>query len=137
MQQFFPFAGDLKTISPLSLAYVGDGVYELMIRERLIGAGNYPPKKLHTAAVALAKAPAQAAAAARILPLLTEEEQAVFRRGRNANSATMAKHATMTDYRRATGFEALMGWLYLSGQTERMLELIRLGLEDDAAGTEH
>lgn len=77
MQQFFPFAGDLKTISPLSLAYVGDGVYELMIRERLIGAGNYPPKKLHTAAVALAKAPAQAAAAARILPLLTEEEQAV------------------------------------------------------------
>lgn len=81
MQQFFPFAGDLKTISPLSLAYVGDGVYELMIRERLIGAGNYPPKKLHTAAVALAKAPAQAAAAARILPLLTEEEQAVFRPG--------------------------------------------------------
>ena len=60
MQQFFPFAGDLKTISPLSLAYVGDGVYELMIRERLIGAGNCPPKKLHTAAVALAKAPAQA-----------------------------------------------------------------------------
>ena len=68
---------------------------------------------------------------------LTQEELYVFRRGRNANSASIAKHATMTDYRRATGFEALMGWLYLSGQTERMLELIRLGLEDDVAGTEH
>ena len=68
---------------------------------------------------------------------LTEDEMQVYKRGRNAKTVSMAKHATMHDYRHATGFEALMGWLYLSGQTERMLELIRLGLEDDVAGTEH
>ena len=115
---------DIRTYSPLTLAYVGDAVYAQVNR-------------LHRKASGLVNAGAQSKSLERIREALTEEELHVFRRGRNANSSTMAKHATMTDYRRATGFEALMGWLYLSGQTERMLELIRLGLEDDVAGTEH
>lgn len=128
---------DIRTYSPLTLAYVGDAVYELVIRSLLAGRGNAQVNRLHRKASGLVNAGAQSKSLERIREVLTEEELHVFRRGRNANSATMAKHATMTDYRRATGFEALMGWLYLSGQTERMLELIRLGLEDDVAGTEH
>ena len=108
-----------------------------MSRYLLAGRGNAQVNRLHRKDSGLVNAGAQSKSLERIREALTEEELHVFRRGRNANSSTMAKHATMTDYRRATGFEALMGWLYLSGQTERMLELIRLGLEDDVAGTEH
>lgn len=121
---------DIRTYSPLTLAYVGDAVYELIIRSLLTGKGNAQVNRLHKRASALVNAGAQSDLLERIREELTEEELHVFRRGRNANSATMAKHATMTDYRKATGFEALMGWLYLTGQTERMLTLIRLGLED-------
>lgn len=133
MQQFFPFAGDLKTISPLSLAYVGDGVYELMIRERLIGTGNCPPKKLHTAAVALAKASAQAAAAARIFPLLTEEERTIFRRGRNAHPARrVPQNASVEEYHQATALECLFGWLYLKGDGERLRALFEKAVKEEA-----
>ncbi len=134
MQRFFPFEADLKTISPLSLAYVGDGVYELMIRERLIAAGNCPPRKLHAAAVALAKAPAQAAAAARILPGLTQEEAAVFRRGRNAHPARrIPQSASVEEYHQATGLECLFGWLYLKGEGQRLRELFEEAVREEEA----
>lgn len=121
---------DIRTYSPLVLAYIGDGVYELVIRSLLVGRGNAQAARLHKEASSLVNAGAQAAMLERIKEHLTEEELHVFRRGRNAHSPTMAKHASMSEYRRATGFEALMGYLYLGGQMERLLELVRLGLEE-------
>lgn len=128
---------DLRTYSPLTLAYIGDAVYELVIRSWLVGRGNAQTNRLHKEASTLVNAAAQSALYERIRGELTEEETHILRRGRNANSATMAKHATMTDYRRATGLEALMGYLYLKGDTERLLELIRMGLSDAADGCAH
>lgn len=119
---------DLRTLSPLTLAYLGDAVYELVIRTILVEKGNCPVNRLHKKASSLVKASAQSAIMEVIETELTEEEHAVYKRGRNAHSATMAKHASMADYRRATGFEALMGYLYLKEETERMLNLIRLGI---------
>lgn len=104
---------DLRTYSPLTLAYIGDGVYELVIRTILVKKGNCPVNQLHKKASSLVKAGAQSKMMELLEPDLTEEELAVYKRGRNAHSPTMAKHATMADYRRATGFEALMGYLYL------------------------
>lgn len=120
---------DLRTYSPLTLAYIGDGVYELVIRTVLVKKGNCPVNQLHRKASSLVKAASQSAMMEFIEPMLTEEEHSVYRRGRNAHSPTMAKHATMADYRRATGFEALMGYLYLTEQWERMLQLIKKGIE--------
>lgn len=120
---------DVKTYSPLTLAYIGDGIYELIIRTILVSQGNCPPQKLHRKASALVKAEKQSLMISVLEELLTEEERAVYRRGRNAKSYTMAKNATMADYRRATGFEALMGYLYLTDQYERMIDLIKNGLE--------
>lgn len=120
---------DVKTYSPLTLAYIGDGIYDLIIRTILVSQGNCPPQKLHHRASALVKAEKQSQMIGVIEELLTEEEHAVYKRGRNAKSYTMAKNATVSDYRRATGFEALMGYLYLTDQNERMIDLIRLGLE--------
>lgn len=120
---------DVRTYSPLVLAYIGDAVYELVIRSLLVGRGNAQANRLHKEASTLVNAGAQSASLERIKEELTEEEMQVFKRGRNANSATMAKHATMSDYRRATGFEALMGYLYLTGRVERILELVKKGLE--------
>lgn len=122
---------DLRTYSPLTLAYIGDGVYELVIRTVLVKKGNCPVNQLHRKASSLVKAAAQSAMMEKIEPELTEEEHSVYRRGRNAHSPTMAKHATMSDYRRATGFEALMGYLYLKEDYVRMLELIRTGIGED------
>ena len=119
---------DLRTYSPLTLAYIGDGVYELVIRTVLVKKGNCPVNQLHRKASSLVKAASQSAMMEFIEPMLTEEEHSVYRRGRNAHSPTMAKHATMADYRRATGFEALMGYLYLTGQIDRMLQLIKDGI---------
>ena len=120
---------DVRTYSPLVLAYIGDGVYELVIRSLLVGRGNAQANRLHKEASTLVNAGAQSASLERIKEELSEEEMQVFKRGRNANSATMAKHATMSDYRRATGFEALMGYLYLTGRMERILQLVKKGLE--------
>ena len=123
LSQDFDKKVDLRTYSPLTLAYVGDAVYEIIVRTTLVKEGNCPVNQLHRKASALVKASAQAEAVRRIEPVLTEEEKNVYRRGRNAHSPTMAKHATMTDYRHATGFEALLGYLYLKGDVERLLEL--------------
>lgn len=122
---------DVRTYSPLVLAYIGDAVYEVVVRSLLVGRGNAQANRLHKEASTLVNAGAQSASLERIKEELTEEEMQVFKRGRNANSATMAKHAAMSDYRRATGFEALMGYLYLTGRTERILELAKKGLEED------
>ena len=122
---------DLRSYSPLTLAYIGDGVYELIIRTILVKKGNCPVNRLHKKASSLVKAGAQSAIMEVIEEELTPEELSVYRRGRNAHSPTMAKHATMADYRRATGFEALMGYLSLKEDYTRMLTLVRMGIGED------
>ena len=122
---------DLRSYSPLTLAYIGDGVYELIIRTILVKKGNCPVNRLHKKASSLVKAGAQSAIMKVIEEELTPEELSVYRRGRNAHSPTMAKHATMADYRRATGFEALMGYVYLKEDYTRMLTLVRMGIGED------
>ena len=122
---------DLRSYSPLTLAYIGDGVYELIIRTILVKKGNCPVNRLHKKASSLVKAGAQSAIMEVIEEELTPEELSVYWRGRNAHSPTMAKHATMADYRRATGFEALMGYLYLKEDYTRMLTLVRMGIGED------
>ena len=119
---------DLRTYSPLTLAYIGDGAYELIVRTVLVKRGNCPVNRLHKQASSLVKAASQSAMMEVLEPMLTEEEAGVYRRGRNAHSPTMAKHATMSDYRRATGFEALIGYLYLKEDFTRMTELVHAGL---------
>lgn len=118
---------DVRSYSPLTLAYIGDGVYELVIRTVVVVRGNQPPKALHRTSSELVKAQTQSQMMEVLKPVLTEEERAVYKRGRNANPSSMAKHASMQEYRRATGFEALMGYLYLSGREERIFELVKLG----------
>ena len=125
---------DLRTYSPLTLAYLGDAVYELVVRTALVERGNCPVNRLNKMASDLVKASAQSQMAARIEPVLTEEEAAVYRRGRNAHSPTMAKHASMGDYRRATGVEALVGYMYLKGDMARVLELMYKGLKGEDEG---
>ena len=122
---------DLRTYSPLVLAYIGDAIYELVIRTILVERSNCPVQKLHKRASSLVKASAQAAMIEKIMPLLTEKELHIYKRGRNAKSYTKAKNADMLDYRKATGLEALMGYLYLGKETERMVDLICAGLADE------
>lgn len=122
---------DLRSYSPLTLAYIGDAIYELVIRTVLIKKGNAPVNQLHKRSSELVKAAAQSDMIRVIEPSLTEEEHDIYRRGRNAHSSSMAKNASMGDYRRATGFEALMGYLYLKKEYGRMLQLIRLGIGED------
>lgn len=122
---------DIRSYSPLTLAYIGDGVYELIIRTILVKKGNCPVNRLHKKASSLVKAAAQSGIMEVIEEKLTPEELSVYRRGRNAHSPTMAKHATMADYRRATGFETLMGYLYLKEEYERMITLIRMGIREE------
>ena len=120
-----------KGLSPLPLAFVGDGVYELMVREYLVSQGNCPVKKLHSRKVELVRCQAQAQALSQVLwPLLTEEERAVAQRGRNAHVNHVPKSASVADYHAATAFEALFGYLYLSGKTERLRELFAICMEE-------
>lgn len=128
---------DLKTYSPLTLAYIGDAAYELVIRSLVVEQGNAPVNKLHKRSSRLVKAQTQAEAAVKLLDVFTEEELAVYKRGRNARSHTMAKNAEMTDYRMATGFEAVMGYLYLKQDYERMVILIHLGIGDKLGEIKH
>ncbi len=120
---------DVRMYSPLVYAYIGDAVYGLVIRTIVVNRGNCPVNKMHRASSGLVKASAQAELMQLIMEELTEEEMAIYRRGRNANSATTAKNATIRDYRVATGFEALMGYLYLNGEKERLIELAAMALE--------
>ena len=122
---------DIKSYSPLTLAFIGDGAFDLIIRSIVVGKGNTSANQLHRQTSKIVKAAAQSEMIEKILPYLTADEEAVYKRGRNAKSGTMAKNATMVEYRRATGFEALMGYLYLDHQMERILELVKYGLEEE------
>ncbi len=121
---------DICSYSPLTLAYIGDAVYELVIRSMILTEGNAPVNKLHKRSSGLVKAETQAKIIKIFLDeeLLTEDELRVYKRGRNAQSYTKAKNASVVDYRMATGFEALIGYLYLLEKSDRMMELIGIGL---------
>lgn len=119
---------NIDSYSPLTLAYIGDCVYDLIIKTLVISEGNKQVKKLHQETSKIVQASAQSEMMRVIQEVLTEEEHAVYRRGRNAKSVSPAKNQSLTDYRRATGFEALMGWLYLQDDWKRMIDLIKIGL---------
>ena len=115
---------DIREMNPLSLAFMGDGVLELLVRQHLVERSRLLPGKLHPEAVRYVSARSQFLEMKLLEPMLTEEEHAVFRRGKNANKATVAKHASVEEYRTSTGFECLLGWLYLKGRNERIMELM-------------
>lgn len=121
----------LRAISTLGLAHLGDGVFELMVRSWLCLHGKATSKGLHKATVRYVAAPAQAKAVEKILPLLTEEEGDVFRRGRNTSPHSVPQNASRADYQAATGLEALFGWLWLQGRTERLNELFAVMMEGE------
>ncbi len=122
---------DVRQIPGLTLAYLGDCIYELVIRTMLVERGMSHVSELNREASSRAKASAQAELLHKIEPFLSEEEAAAYRRGRNVKSASVAKHATVIDYRTATGFEALMGYLYLNNRIDRILELVMMGEQSD------
>ena len=134
MENYFDMhmaTGQLQTVSSIGLAHVGDAVFELLVRSWLCAGGKATGKGMHRAAVAIVCAESQAKRAEKILPLLTEEETGVFRRGRNANVHTVPSHASRAQYAEATALEALLGWLYLSGQRDRVSELFGLMMEGE------
>lgn len=120
---------DVRSFSPLTLAYIGDAVYDLIIRTVVVERGNRSANLLHRKTIQYVNAGAQAAMIEALLEELTQEEEAVYKRGRNAKSHTAAKNASIEDYRKATGMEALIGYLYVSDRFDRILELIRLGFD--------
>jgi ribonuclease-3 family protein len=119
---------DIRTYSPLTLAYIGDAIYDLVVRSVLVNRGNTAVNNLHKRASAIVKAPTQAALAAAIMDDLTDEEKDIYRRGRNSKPHTKAKNASTMEYLEATGLEAVVGFLYLSGDMDRVCDLISLGL---------
>jgi len=122
-------AVDKRQYSPLTLAFIGDGVYDLVVRTIIVESAQANPNSLHKKKTDIVKAQTQAACADALLCELTEEELAVYKRGRNAHSHSAAKNASIGDYRKATGLEALYGYLYLTNRCDRLLELIGLSLE--------
>ena len=138
MENYFDFrltADEIRNISSIGLAHLGDAVYELLVRSHLCAVGKATGKGLHRATVELVKAPAQAERAERILNLLTDEELAVFKRGRNANVHTIPHNASRADYLKATALESLLGWLYLRGDKERINELFCVMMEEETDAT--
>lgn len=123
---------ELRGYSSLGLAYIGDCIFELFVRTMVVTKGNYKANHYHQKTIGYVNAAAQTEMMEIIKPLLTDEEKAVFRRGKNAKSLSPAKNQSSHDYHIATGFEALMGYLYLSGQMERLEELIRICLSEKA-----
>ena len=121
---------NLLTMSSLGLAHLGDSVFEVMVRSWLCLQGKAKPKDLHKATVKYVAAPAQAAIVQKILPVLTEEESDVYRRGRNTAPHSVPKAASRGEYQAATALEALFGWLYLQGRTERLNELFALMMDE-------
>ena len=119
---------DIRSYSPLTLAYIGDCIYEIIIRTVVVERGNKSPQSLHKTVTKYVKAETQCELFQVLQDELTEEEMAVMRRGRNAKSFTTAKNASVGDYRKASGLEALFGYLYLTGQTERAVSLLKSGL---------
>ena len=122
--------GALLSLSTLGLAHLGDGVYEVMVRSWLVLHGRAKAKDLHRATVKYVAAPAQAERFEKLQPLLSDEEADVFRRGRNTAPHSVPKAASRAQYQTATGLEALFGWLYLQGRTQRLNELFAIMMED-------
>ena len=121
--------GDIKMLSPLVWAYVGDAVYELFIRTYLVNNSNAKPHKLHIDSIKYVKAEAQAKILNKIMPVLTDEEKDIARRGRNTENHHIAKNANVADYAHSTGFEALIVFLYLNKQDERLNEILKLCID--------
>ncbi len=118
-----------KQLSPLNLAFIGDCIYELYVREYLVYEANRPVNDLHKESVRFVSAKAQTNAYEKIKPLLTEEEESVFKRGRNAKTGHSPKSASVGEYHTATGMEALIGWLYLTGNEKRLDTLFKIILD--------
>lgn len=122
---------NIKTYSPLTFAYIGDAIYDLLIRTLIVKRGNCSPNKLHKRTSQLVKASAQAELIDKIMPALTEEERNIYKRGCNAKPHTIAKNATAKDYQKATGLEAMVGYLYLQDDVKRIIDLLKLGLTEE------
>lgn len=120
---------DIRTYSPLTLAYIGDAIYDLIIRTVVVERANRSAKNLHKTVIRYVNARTQAQMIEVLESELSEEEVAVYHRGRNAKTYTTAKNASVAEYRMATGLEALFGYLYMNGETDRLLTLVRLALE--------
>ena len=130
MQEMFQLKKvDIREYSPLTLAYIGDCIYDLIIKTLVVNKGNKPVQKLHKETSTYVQAKAQSKMMRMLQEELTEEEHSIYKRGRNAKSVSPAKNQSVTDYRRATGFEAVMGYLYLQNDYARMMELVKMGLE--------
>lgn len=130
MQELFQMQEvDIKEYSPLVLAYIGDSIYDLVIKSLMVNRGNRQVQKLHAQTSFYVQAKTQSLMMRTIQNHLTEEEHAVYKRGRNSKSVSPAKNQSVTDYRRATGFEALLGYLYLKKDWKRLLDLVRAGLD--------
>lgn len=130
MQEVFQMKEvDVHSYSPLTLAYIGDSIYDLIIKSLVINQGNRQVNKLHKETSMYVQASTQSLMMRAMQEELTEEEHAVYKRGRNAKSVSPAKNQSITDYRRATGFEALFGYLYLKKEWKRMLDLVKIGLD--------
>ena len=123
MERLYNENCDYKNLSPLSLAFIGDSVFELFVREQLICMGNCPVNKLHKKSVKKVCCKAQAMFVENLLPILSEEELSIYKRGRNTHTKNTPKNADVSDYRSATGFEALFGYLYLKNDIKRLREL--------------
>ena len=126
--RFYDNNCEVNNLSPLTLAFVGDTVFDLFVREMLVCQANRSVNKLHKCATEYVKASAQCEIVGRLMPHLTEKEVSVFKRGRNAHTKHKAKNASECDYHMSTGFEALFGYLYLSGDIERLRELFSLAV---------
>ena len=120
---------DVQTYSPLTLAYIGDCVFDLIIKNLMISHGNRQVNRIHKDTSNLVQASSQSRMMRAMQEYLTEEEHAIYKRGRNAKSVTPAKNQSITDYRRATGFEALLGYLYLRKEWKRLIDLVKIGLD--------
>lgn len=123
---------EANNINPIVLAFVGDAVYSLYVREKLVFSSDYKTGELNKLAVNAVKATSQANFVREIMPILTEEEVAIFKRGRNAKKTTKAKNASVAEYNMSTGFEALLGYLYITGQNDRLNYILDKGQEDES-----
>lgn len=130
IKRTFDLSGqDIRTYSPLTLAYIGDAIFDLVVRSTVVLKANKSANNLHKTTVKYVKAEAQAKMIEMLMPELSEEEQSFYRRGKNSKPYSTAKNASVSDYHKATGFEALMGYLYLTGQTDRMLYLMKKSVD--------
>ncbi len=132
MERLFNENCDVEQLSPLTLAFIGDAVYDLFVREKLVCEANRPIKKLHTLAVGQVRASAQADAVQKLMPILSESEIAFLKRGRNAHVHHLPKNGNPRDYHFATALETLFGYLYMKGETQRLRELFNAISKEDS-----